>query len=164
MMIAIAIAIPAIRLPNATFWSSSSSFQRLPGVNLSKIMNANRNIRTPSSAKTSAATKFVVKVDSAVLMSFPPAVARADKDVMRAVRTRIVAHGARNVPDFVGLGRGPAGPLDSCRAAEQQNPHQQIDRMLAHDSLIVVVVAGIGGGRVVTLLPSGTLERAGLHQ
>src|SRR5262245_47687150 len=135
MMIASAIAIPAMRLPRATFWSSSSSFQILPGVSLSKIRNAAQNSTTPSSANTTAAMKFDPRFDTIVVsMSFPPAVAGSVVDVVRAVRARIVAHGARDVLDLGRPARRPAGPLDRGYAQQQQHADREVDGMLPHSS------------------------------
>src|SRR5437764_15268150 len=90
------------------------------------------NSTTPSSAKTSAAAKLLARLVNVLVISFPSTVAGTVVGVNRAIRPRVVAHGARNVLDFIWLHRRPAGPLHRGQAGEEHDSENQIDGVSSH--------------------------------
>src|SRR5262245_13610449 len=100
-------------------------------------MNAMMNNTTPMSANTTAATMFDNRLSKAVVMSFPPAHAGTDVGVMRAIRPRIGAHGARYIPDFRHADRRPAAPLRRGDTADREESHHEIDVVSEHCTRLV---------------------------
>src|SRR5262249_25842878 len=101
---------------------------------LSKIMKPTTNRTTPSNAKTTAAMKFEPRLSKTV-MSFSPPEGGPQVHVVRAIRARVVAHGARDVFDLGHARRSPPSPLGGRRGGENHQAENEIKSLVHPHSL-----------------------------
>src|ERR1041385_1472368 len=94
-------------------------------------MNPTTNRMTPSSAKTTAATKFEPRLSKTVI-SFSPSEGGAQVDVMWTIGAGIVAHGARDVLDLGDVGRAPPPPFRRGRGGEDEEPRDEVQGAIDH--------------------------------
>src|SRR5438093_2058261 len=127
MMIAMAIATHPISTPMAVFWSSSSSFQREPGVMRSKRTKPTMKSRMPINAKMTAAATFETRFDRASgVMSFASRVPGSEVVIVRTVRAGVVAYGPGNVLHFRRPRQRPAAPIGGGGGGDEQEAEGEI--------------------------------------
>src|ERR1041385_872583 len=96
-------------------------------------MNPTTNRMTPSSAKTTAATKFEPRLSKTVI-SFSPSEGGAQVHVMWTIGAGIVAHGARDVLDLGDVGRAPPPPFRRGRGGQDDEAQDEVQRAIDHSS------------------------------